>query len=357
MGMKLLFKCLPTGDLPYESNELATKLIVKLFENIPFLANLPNMSMSENLVYRTLENIPGIKIDGKKVVFKESSHLKPKFVAMDAAFNNPNIENLEPYKMDTVFLHKYFQILDRIKPQETVVNLLGPFTISQMLSKDDKQMLADKYYRKFIIQAVCLKALWIIHHIKAVSPDTMPVIMLEEPLLNRVGDVKREHEEVTREVIVNLLAKVVFKIKEYQSAVGIQCFEKCDWKIPIEAGVDIISFDAYTNPNNLNIIPERVNNFLIGGGRINWAIVPVINEATVKALTLDYAYKRFTTAVDNLITAGVSERLAYNRATVSIQGDVNKLPLIFVEKAIIIANQLSKKIPVFRAAPKPDSNQ
>ncbi len=356
--MKLSFKCLPVGDLPYETNELATKLTVKLFENVPFLANMPNASEDESVINRSVSNLPGVKIKDKKIIFKEGPQYKPLLVAMDAAFNNPSAESLEPYKFDTFFLPKYFQILKRIKPAETVVNLTGPFTLSQKLvTKDGVQMLADKYYRKFIIQAVSIKALWIIHKIKEFSPDTLPVIMLEEPLLGKVGDVKRESEDVTREVLVNMYSKIIKKIKEYHGCVGIQCFEKCDWKIPIDAGVDIISFDAYTNPNNLNIIPEKVNDFLIGGGRINWAIVPVINEATVKALNLDYAYNRFIKAVEGLILAGVSERLAYNRAMVSVQGNVDKLPLIFAEKAIIIANQLSKKIPVFKRLPKPDSNQ
>ena len=142
-----------------------------------------------------------------------------------------------------------------------------------------------------------------------------------------------------------MFAKVIQKIKECHGLVGIQCFEKCDWQIPIEAGADIISFDAYNNPNNLNIIAEKINDFLVGGGRINWGIVPVMTEALVKSLTVDQVYDRFAKTVENLVIAGVSERLAYNRAMVSINGNVNKLPLIFVEKALLLSVQLSKKIP------------
>ena len=142
-----------------------------------------------------------------------------------------------------------------------------------------------------------------------------------------------------------MFAKVIQKIKECHGLVGIQCFEKCDWQIPIEAGADIISFDAYNNPNNLNIIAEKINDFLAGGGRINWGIVPVMTEALVKSLTVDQVYDRFAKTVENLVIAGVSERLAYNRAMVSINGNVNKLPLIFAEKALMLSVQLSKRIP------------
>lgn len=158
-------------------------------------------------------------------------------------------------------------------------------------------------------------------------------------------DIKRENEDVTRETVINLFTKVINKIKEYHGLVGIQCFEKCDWQIPLEAGADIISFDAYNNPNNLNIIAEKINNFLIGGGRINWAIVPVKTEALVKSLNIDSVYNRFIKTIDGLVLSGVSERLAYNRSTVSIQGNVDKLPIIFAEKALILSTQLAKRIP------------
>ncbi len=345
--MKKPFRCLPTGSLPYVTDKAATKMMVKLFEDIPFLANLPEVSAEETIIRRTLMNIPGVYIKDKKIIFRDSEQdLKQKLVLMDAAFNNPAKENLEPFGFNTFFLPKYYQIIERIKPSETVVNLTGPFTVSQrMVNKDGTQLLADKFYRKVLIQAISIKAIWIISKIRELSPETRPIIMLEEPLLYKVGDVKRENEDITRDVIINMMGKVISKIHDFDAKAGIQCFEKCDWKLPIEAGADLISFDAYTNPNNLNIIPEQVNEFLVRGGRINWAIVPVRNETLVKGLTIDNIYDRFIKTIEGLIIAGTSERLTYNHSSVSIQGDVNHLPLIFAEKALILANQLGKRIP------------
>lgn len=341
-------RCLPTGDLPYTEEKTATKMMVKLFEDIPFLANFPNISLSENVLIRTAQNIPGVSINDRKVIFNDKElQLKQKLVALDAVFNNPDEENLKPFCFDTNFLSKYYQIIDRIKPAETVINFMGPFSLSQRLTNSEgKQFLTDKYYRKIIIQSISVKALWIINEIKKLSPETKPIILLEEPLLHKVGSIKRENENITRDVIIKMFAKVISKIKSYGAVVCVQCFEKCDWKIPIEAGADIISFDAYNNPNNLSIIPEVVNDYLAHGGRINWAIVPVMNETIVKNLSVDYIFDRLLTTMEGLITAGTSEKLVYNRSTVSIQGNIDKLPLIFAEKALMIANQTAKRIPV-----------
>lgn len=345
---KFLLKCLPVGNLPYEDVSLTIKMMLKLYESLPYLAFLPKISNTDNVIDVTLTNLSGVVSKEKRYYLTNNiEKFKQISLYLDSIYNAPTVEKLELFEIDTIFMQKYLQILNRIKPAETVVNLLGPFSMSQILfHKSGVQILADRIYRKFIIQSIVARALWLISEVKAVSPKTKPIIILEEPLLYRLGDVKRNNEEITKDVIVNLFAKVIQKIKEYHGLVGIQCFEKCDWQIPIEAGVDIISFDAYNNPNNLTIIAEKINDFLVGGGRINWAIVPVMTEALVKSLTIDQVYSRFVNTVENLVVAGVSERLVYNRAMVSINGNIDKLPLIFAEKALMLALQLSKRIPV-----------
>ena len=71
-----------------------------------------------------------------------------------------------------------------------------------------------------------------------------------------------------------------------------------------------------------------------------------MTESVVKALNIDYVSNRLFSTMQGLILAGVPEKHVYNSALVSIQGDVDKLPIIFAEKAIILSTQLAKKIPV-----------
>ena len=345
--MKIALKSMPYGNLPYDNIEYVTKMMLKLFEDTPYLPFLPKISSADNITNRTLSNIPGVKIKSRQVLFDNTSeNFKKKILHLDDAFNNPTPDKLEAYRFSAIYLEKYLQIIKRLQPQETIINLLGPFSISQMLmNKNSEQFLADKSIRKLVVQSVCVKALWIINQINKLSPDTLPIIMLEEPLLNKFGSIKRNCEEVTTDLVTNIYSKVIKKIQEHGGAVGIQSFEKCDWQIPINAEADIISFNAYSHPNNLNIIAKKVNEFLINGGHINWGIVPVKNESTIKAYSVDKAYDHFLKTIYGLIDSGVSEKLAFNRASVSVQGHVDKLAIIFAEKSLIISSQLAKKIP------------
>ena len=145
-------------------------------------------------------------------------------------------------------------------------------------------------------------------------------------------------------MVINLLSKVIEKIKSADALVGIQCFEKCDWSVPIRAGADLISFDAYNNPNNLSIIPEILMGYLRDGGIINWGIVPVLSDNLVKSLSCDYLYKRLRSTMEGTVISGVSAELLYQNAMVSLNGDSNHLSVIFSEKANMLATQLGSRL-------------
>lgn len=346
--MKLATRCIPLGTLPYETIDTTTRMAAKLFEKLPFVAMLPEVSKEDTLISRTLENIPGIKIKDSKVKIKiASNHYKQGLSKLEKAFNHPELHNLEPFAINSPFMEKYFQLIKKFKSPNAVINLLGPFTISQILENvAEEEMLVDKTYRKLFIQSICVKALWAIEKIKEANPNTVPLVILEEPMFSRLGEIKRENEEITTELVTAMFAKVVEKLREAGAYVGVQCLEKCDWKIPISAGVDMISFDAYNNPNNLCIIPEQITEFVSRGGKINWGIVPVMNESIVKSLNIDTLANRLFATMEGLILAGVPENFVYNSAFVSVQGDIEKLPIIFAEKAVILATQLAKRIPI-----------
>lgn len=346
--MKLATRCIPFGALPYETLEPITRMQAKLFEQMPYLAFCPALDSEDTILKRTFTGIPGVKIKGKKVALKIASNsYKQGLTKLDKAYNTPTPENLEHFAIESPFLEKFLQLTKKFKSNFACVNLLGPFTVSQMLlNAAEEQTLADKSYRKLFIQAVCVKALWIMNQIRTMSPRTTPIIILEEPMLAQLGVLKREVEDLTDELVINLLAKVIEKLQMAGALVAVQCMDKCNWQVPIKAGADIISFDAYNNPNNLSIIPEDVIEFIKRGGKINWGIVPTMNESLVKGLTVDYMAQRLDATFEGLILAGVSEPYVYNSAFVSVQGNLEHLPVIFAEKAIMIATQLAQRIPV-----------
>jgi len=344
--MELAMKCLPVGALPYDNIKHTTAMMSKLFSKMPFIASLPNLSSGDTVTDWLFENTPGTIYKNGELKLKIGDEKYEKGIAeLDKAFNNPDSGELDKFCFHAEFFEKYLQMIKKFNSPNACVNLLGPFTISQMITSTAKeQILADKSYRKLFIQSVCVKALWIIKQIKSVCSDTVPVIILEEPMLSQFGMLKRKDEDITSDLIISLFAKVVEKIKSTGAIVGVQCFEKCDWSLPIKAGVGLISFDAYNNPNNLSIIPELITDYLRKGGMINWGIVPVVSDSMVKGLNNDYLYKRLCSTIDGTFLSGVPAELLYKNALVSLNGNTDKLSVMFSEKANMLATHLGSRL-------------
>ena len=342
----LAAKILPMGAIPYNNVSSAVRMQAKLFSEIPYLPVLSNIDNEKSIISRTFSKIPGIKFEDKKYILNLNiDSYKAELVKLDKAYNHCSDELLEEYAIDSVFVEKFLQLIKKFKSPNACINLIGPFSISQLLKNNsDEHFLLEKSFRKLFIQLVCVKALWIINKIKEVSPNTTPIIVFEEPLAGRFGSVRREVEGVSIELITHMYERIVEKLKAAGALVAVHSNKKCDWKIPINAGVDIISFDAYNNPNNLSIFPDAIIEFINRGGKINWCIVPVMTEAMVKGLNIDYLENRLKATMEGLILSGVPIDMVYKSAMVSIQGDVNHLPLIFAEKALMLANQLANRL-------------
>lgn len=344
--MILETRYMPVGSLPYEDLKLITAMEAKLYNKSPFIAVLPAISPDENIEKRTFANLPGVFYKDNSIVLRTGAKDYKDNVSMySKAFNNPAIELLEPYAFEAVFLEKFFQMIKKFKPPIAYVNLLGPFTISQILYKIAKeQFITDKNYRKLFVEAVCVKALWVINKMKEYCKNTVPVVILEEPMLGQFSMLKRQNEEITPEFVIGLYERVTQKLKSAGAIVGVQCMDKCDWSLPIKGGVDLISYDAYNNPNNLCIIPEIITSFLEKGGIINWGIVPVASESMIKGLSIDYITNRLAFTMQGLVLSGVPEILVQNSAMVSLNGNLSHLPIFFAEKAIIMAVHLSTRL-------------
>lgn len=345
--MKLHFKNMPSCGLPYDNINSAMTTIIKLFEKIPFLPDLQNTDSNDSLLNITLSNVPCIvqKDDGLNLI--ENREYKNFIKLMDDAYIDMSMQNLEPFKTDAAFLDRYFKAIQRIKPHETIIRFYGPFSLMYSIRNVDcLQSLTDRILRKFFVQLYILKALWFINKIQAISYDTKPIIIFEEPFLNKFSNIKRQNENVESYLLVDLYAKIFDKIHKNGGFVGIQCFEKCDWKIPLDSGVDIISFDAYHNPHNLIIISAYIQKFLQDGGIINWGIVPMDSADVITKMNSELAYDRFTKTVDVLVDKGIDRSLVYNNSLVSVVGDIYKLPLLFSEKALLLASKIAAKLTI-----------
>ena len=110
--MKLAFSCLPNGSLPYTNASAATKMMVKLFEKNPYLPMFPLADKQDNLIYRTLQNIPAISIrDNEVYIDNRSEQFSATISIMDDAYSSLDKTKVGAFCSKSFFLDKYFAML------------------------------------------------------------------------------------------------------------------------------------------------------------------------------------------------------------------------------------------------------
>ena len=346
--MNLNFYNLPVGNLPYEDIQLCKQMMLRLYENTPFLPELPLINPEDEVIHKTIDKFPCIQFKEGKIFIADSNNEKliQTVNLMEKIYNSAPPYDLDMLSTDTPFFSMYIEILKRLKPKHTVINILGPFTLANTIfNKNAGSILSDKTYRKFLTYLITIKALWYITKIKQASPETKPIIMFDERMLIRFGTLRRTNDNVNKETVNTMFVKAFSRLRREGAYIGVQSFEKCNWQLVFDTNcVDMISFDAYNNPTSLNIIAKSVNSFIAKGGYINWGIIPVMNENVIRSLNVNTIHDRFKSTIETLSSEGVSMDLLLKHSTVSIQGDLSKYPIIFAEKAILTANKLAEKI-------------
>ena len=194
---KVESRCLLFGAAPYDNVKYMTAMMAKLYSDCPSLMFLPNVSEKEDLLNRTFSGMPGIYFEEGKINFSIGlTKYEEAFKKIEKAYNNPTTENLKHYAFESEYTEKFLQMVHKFKPKNAFISLLGPFSISEMLTDNaDEHLLSDKNFRKLFIYTVCVKALWIIDKIKSKSSETVPIVLFEEPALLYYMKFFREFDE------------------------------------------------------------------------------------------------------------------------------------------------------------------
>jgi hypothetical protein len=110
---------------------------------------------------------------------------------------------------------------------------------------------------------------------------------------------------------VKCLSDVVGAIHKEGALAGAHCCGNTEWTILIDAGVDIISFDAFQYGETIGYYAEQVKGFLEKGGVLAWGIVPSSDAATEE--TPESLARKLAQLEDGLARKGIDKELLHDR--------------------------------------------
>lgn len=345
---KLMLECLAIGSLPYINLENAMELVKKDFKNIPFWPQLTKINKNEDMIFQFLGNMPSFFIDkesGKTYLETESDKffedMEQFFCDYEEIISDINSETIEKYAINySCAFPEFIEIIKGTKPAFAKGQIVGPFTLATTLvDKNGKCAFYDETLKEIIIKTLSIKALWQIKNIKSANPDTTPIIFIDEPSISQLGT--SAFITISTEEVVEMIKEISDLIKENGAISAIHCCGKCDWDIPISAGVDIINFDAYTFAQNLSLHSKSIKSFLEQGGKIAWGVIPTLHPEVLENAKLDTMLTVFEKAVKYLTEKGIDEKIIIANSLITPSCGAGALSEDLAEKAMDLTKQLS----------------
>ena len=345
---KLTLECLAIGSLPHINLENAMELVKKDFKNIPFWPQLTKINKNEDMIFQFLENMPSFFIDkdsGKTYLETESDKffedMEQFFCDYEEIIADVNSETIEKYAINSsCAFPEFIKIIKSTKPAFAKGQIVGPFTLATTLvDKSGKCAFYDETLKEIITKTLSIKALWQIKNIKSANPNSTPIIFIDEPSISQLGT--SAFITISTEEVVEMIKEISDLIKANGAISAIHCCGKCDWDIPISAGVDIINFDAYTFAQNLSLHSKSIKSFLEQGGKIAWGVIPTLHPEVLENANLDTMLSVFEKAVKYLTEKGIDEKIVIANSLITPSCGAGALSEDLAEKAMDLTKQLS----------------
>jgi len=340
-------KCLATGigSFPHPEAASACELILNTIPEMPVWPQLSNIDFREQMEIQFSEGMPCVVLDEVKqrMYFDTSGDLTGE---LEKFYENVMSENLEYFKISSDYSRGMYEMEKKISEKDLTSvkyfknQVTGPLTFGLAIVDENKRSIYyNDVFRDVVVKGITMKARWILDKFKSLG--YAQVCFIDEPILSAFGS--STYVSVQREDVVSHINEVVEAIHKEAALAGTHCCGNTEWPILIDAGVDIISFDAYEFGETISYYPKEIKKFLEEEGVIAWGIVPTsdkINEETPASLV-----EKLKENVKSLAGKGMKEDLIWEKCLLTPSCGTGSLS---VELSDRIFNHLSEVSDILR---------
>jgi len=337
-------KCLATGigSLPNEDPSAACELILECTPEIPFWPQLPNTDFREMMEIQYSEGLPCVSFDEEKqrMYFDTSGDMTGE---LEKFYENYMKENLDYFKISPEFSRGIYEMEKKLTDEYRSSlkyfksQVTGPITIGLGRVDENKRAIYyNELFRDIIVKGTMMKVRWLLQKFR--FEGCQQICFIDEPILSAFGS--STYVSVQRADIVKYLTEVFETVHKEDALSGAHCCGNTEWPILIDAGVDIISFDAYEFGETIGYYPEQINSFLEKGGILAWGIVPTSEKVIEESP--DSLAKKLEETVKNLARKGIDQDLIWEKCLLTPSCGTGSRPADISDKAFHHLSNLSK---------------
>lgn len=353
MKKNIKFPATAIGSLPHTSFRDAVELVFKTLPEIPVLPQLANKDPKEDMTSQFNEKIPGVvydESDKRWYIDQESEsfyeEIEEFFLDYESIVNEGDFELLEKYAISeescssmSFFLEK----LAEIKPPFVKGQVIGPFTFgTSLVDREKKCAFYDETLKEVLIKGLTLKALWMAKKFREASPESQPVIFMDEPTISQYG--ASAFITVKKEDMTSAFSEIASVLKSAEIIVGVHCCGKSDWSLITESNIDILNFDGYYFAESLGLYPNEINNFLKNGGKIAWGLIPTLDTDILPETNTEKLIEKYENAISYLIKKDINKEIILESSLITPACGAGSLNIEQAERAMQLTSELANAL-------------
>jgi hypothetical protein len=330
------------GSVPSVGVQDTCVHILQKLPEIPFWPQLVKRTHLEDLNIQFSEGLPLLEIrEEKRALVVSAGNRESELVAFYDRFL---AEDVDHFAISSAFAPGLYELLRLIQKSTEQYGpyvkgqSVGPVTFSAGINGlDGKPLLYDPELLEATVKGISIKALWQVREIG--KSGKKPIIFLDEPYLSGFGSA---FSPIERHEVIHLLKEVIDYLRQRSDAlIGIHCCGNTDWSMIIEAGPDIVNFDAFDYMDYLLLYPDQITRFLQAGGVIAWGIVPTLTftgEESVETL-----YSRLAEGLDRFYEWGLNPETVTGSSIITPACGMGTMEQASADQVLRLLSSLSKK--------------
>ena len=352
MKMNIKPKCLATaiGSLPHSDPATAVNVVLASIPDAPIWPQLSATGLNEQMEIQYSEGMPCVVIDQEKrrMFFDTSKDYSDAFAgfyenymtAMDPDSGNGDCSAMA---ITPAFSKGIYELEKRLKAENkrrpfVKVQTTGPCSFALTIVDENKRAIYyNEEFRDVIVKALAMKCRWQIQKFRNFADNV--ICFIDEPILSAFGS--STYVSVQRGDVVNVLKEVIDAVHADKALAGIHCCGNTEWSILIDAGVDIVNFDAFEFGETIAMYDKAVKEHLQRGGVLAWGVVPT--SVAIREQTVETLVNKLEKVVDNLVAkTGLDKRLVLEQAMITPSCGTGSMQIADAEKVFTLLRQTSQ---------------
>jgi len=330
------------GSFPEKDPGEAGEKILRALPEMPLWPQLPRRSFYEGMYIQFAEGLPGLIIDEARE--RISFTREPSPGELELFYANYLDGNLDYFAITDKCaggLHHFVTFRERIaqcRPLWLKGQITGPVSFGLTVTDQERRpILYDQQLKEILTIGLAMKTRWQIHFLQKIYEKVL--FFIDEPYLASIGSgiISLKPEEVIED-----LKALIDIIKDNGAVAGLHCCGNTDWSLLIDAGIGLLSYDAFNFGENLLLYSESVKGFLQKGGIVAWGIVPTTPDA--EDITIEEIEARFDALIEEFGRRGFDREELLMHSVITPSCGTSPLTVAQSDSVLAKTTALSQKL-------------